>query len=424
LNLLAGKGFAIAFHGPEAPTAAFGPVQPFVLAAIHRVFGVGFLSILVVLLVRAMAHGGTAFCAYLVARRTMASRAAVLASVAVACDPLLMAFAANPGHLDCRATISLPLMMLAIWSCAIARERPRLSSALVAGVMIGLASLSEAQFVLFTLPAAAVIAGATETARGRTSTVAIIILGVLLATAPWVLRNAIVFHRFVPMRSATGLVLWAGNNPKATGLWEDQEIMRDPERRPERTGAILVGGHASTFNFFARHTLPPDVQEALGHVNEVERDRMLFKIALANIREDPHRFLVLTAQRVLYLIAAPPSPFGERFEARLNRLIGAVAHHLTPSSRGLDERLVGLPRYALSICLAAAFVLAMASALWVRTPVSLMLAAVLGIWLMVFGITHCGYPGYRVMLEPFVIIAIAAGLAKALPRLVAPGSPA
>ena len=32
------------------------------------------------------------------------------------------------------------------------------------------------------------------------------------ALSPWMIRNALVFHRFIPMRDNMGLELWMGNN--------------------------------------------------------------------------------------------------------------------------------------------------------------------------------------------------------------------
>jgi hypothetical protein len=49
--------FAVAFRGPERPTAALPPVQPLVLAAVHGLLGTGAASVLAVLAMRALAHG-------------------------------------------------------------------------------------------------------------------------------------------------------------------------------------------------------------------------------------------------------------------------------------------------------------------------------------------------------------------------------
>lgn len=36
---------------------------------------------------------------------------------------------------------------------------------------------------------------------------------------PWWVRNMLVFHTFVPLTTASGVSLWVGNNPDATGNW-------------------------------------------------------------------------------------------------------------------------------------------------------------------------------------------------------------
>ena len=39
----------------------------------------------------------------------------------------------------------------------------------------------------------------------------------LIADMPWVLRNYVLFHRFIPLRSNLGLELWIGNHPSSDG---------------------------------------------------------------------------------------------------------------------------------------------------------------------------------------------------------------
>jgi hypothetical protein len=49
----------------------------------------------------------------------------------------------------------------------------------------------------------------------------VLIAAVCLVLAPWTLRNAVVFGRFIPVSQNLGLSLWYGNNPKATGSQVD-----------------------------------------------------------------------------------------------------------------------------------------------------------------------------------------------------------
>jgi hypothetical protein len=43
-----------------------------------------------------------------------------------------------------------------------------------------------------------------------------------LACVPWTIRNYLVFHRFVPLRSVMGLQLWMGNNEQSGKRWPGQ----------------------------------------------------------------------------------------------------------------------------------------------------------------------------------------------------------
>lgn len=41
----------------------------------------------------------------------------------------------------------------------------------------------------------------------------------MVGIAPWTIRNYVVFHKFVPLRSNFGLELWLGNNPDVPDSW-------------------------------------------------------------------------------------------------------------------------------------------------------------------------------------------------------------
>jgi hypothetical protein len=51
---------------------------------------------------------------------------------------------------------------------------------------------------------------------------AVAALSLAAALSPWIIRNAIVFHRFIPMRDSMGLELWMGNNGYSTRWTSDQ----------------------------------------------------------------------------------------------------------------------------------------------------------------------------------------------------------
>ena len=56
---------------------------------------------------------------------------------------------------------------------------------------------------------------------------------VILCCVPWTVRNYLVFHSIVPLRSTLGLQLWVGNNPGAHVIWlgENHPINDASERK-------------------------------------------------------------------------------------------------------------------------------------------------------------------------------------------------
>ena len=86
-----------------------------------------------------------------------------------------------------------------------------------------------------------------------------------LVLSPWIVRNYLVFHRFVPVSDAAGFALYVGNNPKATILINETP---DPQ-------------------------FPPGM-------SEIDRGYYVRKFALKFIVANPRRFVQLALQRLYY----------------------------------------------------------------------------------------------------------------------------
>jgi 4-amino-4-deoxy-L-arabinose transferase-like glycosyltransferase len=185
----------------------------------------------------------------LVAHRIWGRRTALAATALAALSPLLVVYSGS--------LISEPLFIaleLGALACALeARGRP--AWAIAAGVLGGAAALTRPAGLVLLL-ALALCAG------GRRAAVLVVCLGAL-TIAPWTVRNALVFHQFVPISTEAGNTLAGTYNAKSAhdGLWRDPRLddlyPRDRAKAigdgPE-TDAILT---RAVVRYVADHPLQP-----------------------------------------------------------------------------------------------------------------------------------------------------------------------
>jgi hypothetical protein len=162
------------------------------------------------------------------------------------------------------------------------------------GLLWGAIALANPALVLF-LPFAGIwiVTGrghALPRALAGATLSAVIFLAIL---APWMVRNARVFHHFVPMRSNFGAELYLGNGPGATGLLMEYD---HPQKNPPQ------------FRLYA----------AMG---EYRYARMRGELAKQTIRADRWLFVRNTLKRLYFFWFSVPSASGNaasRFFRSLN----------------------------------------------------------------------------------------------------------
>jgi hypothetical protein len=91
-----------------------------------------------------------------------------------------------------------------------------------------------------------------------------------LVMSPWVLRNAVVFHSFIPSVTLGGFTFWGGTGP-ADGR--------------------VVGGLVEAW-------APKHVEPAVRGLSELERDRWFYREGMRVVREDPARFLRVALRKL------------------------------------------------------------------------------------------------------------------------------
>ncbi len=142
--------------------------------------------------------------------------------------------------------------------------------------------------------------------RRGARTVALIALTAMAGVAPWIARNARVHGEFVFIKSTFGYAFWQGNCAMSEGT--DKVVRASVERALRGARGGLRGLNESLWA--ARHeagylddiALTAADYRALGAVSEPERSRVLFRRAVADLRDEPGRYARLCLRRLRYFV--------------------------------------------------------------------------------------------------------------------------
>jgi 4-amino-4-deoxy-L-arabinose transferase-like glycosyltransferase len=208
--LLAGHGFGSPFVSNQ-PSAIMPPVYPLIVAAFFYLFGIHTAGAIFAIhafdcLINALA----CIPILLIARRSFGIRVAMWAGWIWVFFPYGIYFSAAWAW-------STHLMLLCLcWLFYLAQEL-EVSSQLGLwagfGLLAGFAGLTEPS-ILIVIPFLMVLAAWKLAHTGKRWLLPGLVASLTLAAAisPWLIRDAVVFHRFIPMRDGMGLELWMGNN--------------------------------------------------------------------------------------------------------------------------------------------------------------------------------------------------------------------
>jgi Dolichyl-phosphate-mannose-protein mannosyltransferase len=209
-NLLAGRGFGSSLDSTQ-PSAMMSPVYPLIVAALFHMFGVHTPgSIFAVHALNCVLNALACIPIFLLARRSFGERAGWWAAWAWAFFPYGIYFSAAwawSTHL---------LLFCLCWLLVLGQhleQSPRLPLWAGFGLLAGFAGLTEPS-VLIVIPFLLALACWRLFRDGKRWVVPGCVACVAMVTAlsPWMIRNALVFHKFIPMRDNMGLELWMGNN--------------------------------------------------------------------------------------------------------------------------------------------------------------------------------------------------------------------
>jgi 4-amino-4-deoxy-L-arabinose transferase-like glycosyltransferase len=193
------------------PTAFYPPLFPVVLAGVYKVVGTsehtrwdaGRVLEAVLGAIAVLLTG-------LIATRLWNPRVGLVATGIAALSPPLVLI----GSSLLSESLFIPLVLAAIWAALVYRDSRRLRWAALAGVLVGLASLTRGNGVFLIIP----VGGLVWVQRPRFSRPALRAPGLVLAATvvmliPWTVRNLEAFHEFVPIATDTGYTLAGTFNP-------------------------------------------------------------------------------------------------------------------------------------------------------------------------------------------------------------------
>ena len=209
--LVEGQGFSCLFRQPTGPTAWLAPVYPLLLAGIFKVFGVFSLSsFYAAALLNCLFSALACFPVFSAGKRVSGLPAAAAASWLWAIFPSGILL---PTEWIWDTSLSALLGATLLWATLRLAASPRTRDCVGYGIVWGLSLLTNpALGALFPF-----LFGWVAYCHFRRSLLypgrLALVFAILLAMClPWTVRNAVQFHRLIPLRSNFPFELWMGNN--------------------------------------------------------------------------------------------------------------------------------------------------------------------------------------------------------------------
>lgn len=227
LSLRAGHGFSSPFYSATGPTAFMTPIYPAFLAGVMLLFGTGSAAATIIIAVQELFSLATVMLAMHAGRNLFNERAANLAGLFCALAPPML----SAPLLTWDACLSA-FMLVALFAAASSRVLSRIQF-IPAGAFCVLAGLLNPTLI----PSLWSISGWVAWKTRRSAWAGLLTFCIVLS--PWVIRNALVMHAFIPLRSNFGYELWQGNHPGGTG--SSDESMNPMMNASERQSFVQKG---------------------------------------------------------------------------------------------------------------------------------------------------------------------------------------
>jgi len=270
-SLASGHGFGNVF-AQTGPTAVLPPVYAYLLAGIFKIFGIETkAAVIAALSLNSLFSAMTCVPVFLLAKQGFGGRVAKWAGWGWAFSPYGVYYGADWAWSTCLLALELCCLFLLAWRL---ENSSRARDWALFGFFGGLAGLTE-PVALSVLPLLGLWTLYRRYRRRQTWAVPLLAASAaaIAVLSPWIARNYVTFHKFIPVRSGFGLELYIGNNGYST-RWVNSSL------HPNHNDAELEEYSKS------------------GEVAYMEHKR---RQAMDYIREHPGWYAWMTARRIVYM---------------------------------------------------------------------------------------------------------------------------
>lgn len=185
------------------------PLYPFFLALIYKLFGAGKTAIIVIRLVQSFLGVLTCLLVYLIATRIFNQKIGILSSLIVAVHPAIIAYTGL--HLtETLFTFLLSLFILYFIKSYFVYSIST-KDTFLCGLFWSLTVLDREELLLFPPFIILGLFWIGKGFKGVAKYAIVFLAGALIILSPWITRNYINFHEFVPVTKGGGEVLYVSN---------------------------------------------------------------------------------------------------------------------------------------------------------------------------------------------------------------------
>lgn len=365
-NIAQGKAYS-----DNVPVATIrGPVYPGFLAAIFSIFGHNYLAVRIV---QSIVSSLLVVVVYWITCRITNEKTALLASLLVAFYP---AFTFYSGIL-LSETLSTFLLAISLMFLFQTIKYKSVLWAVTAGCGMGVCILCRSEMLLFPffliilLPC---LKKGNNIKKENVKLYSIFLLATILIITPWIIRNYVVFHKFMPVSAGGKASLWLASHPDDLVEWDfDSEPLK----------SLSVG---------------VDLDKA---DTWIKLDEILFKEGIKNITLHPFIYIKLSAKRFFRFWVASHS----------NKLAGL--HYSFNQSIQLHYYKVFLLKIILLIINIGLLIIGLVGFFIEKKSWRLFLPVILLIiYKTIFHMAFPATPRYQIPVMPFVLIFSAIGIVR------------